>query len=60
MDDLFDQLAATKDTTSRNTALDKISNQMTQWEPKKLQRDFKQLPWGRPDSSCSSCNRTGL
>lgn len=50
MDDLFDQLAAAKDTTSRNTALDKISNQMTQWEPKKLQRDFKQLPWGRPDS----------
>ncbi|MCH7311201.1 transglutaminase domain-containing protein [Acinetobacter sp. ANC 4805] len=50
MDGLFDQLAAAKDTTSRNTALDKISNQMKQWEPKKLQRDFKELPWGRPDS----------
>ncbi|MEG2431824.1 MAG: transglutaminase domain-containing protein, partial [Acinetobacter sp.] len=50
MDGLFDQLAAAKDTMSRNTALDKISNQMKQWEPKKLQRDFKELPWGRPDS----------
>lgn len=50
MEGLFDQLATTKDTTSRNAALDKISNQMTQWEPKKLQRNFKELPWGRPDS----------
>ncbi|NIE95935.1 hypothetical protein F3J02_05510 [Acinetobacter sp. Tr-809] len=50
MEGLFDQLATAKDTTSRNAALDKISNQMTQWEPKKLQRNFKELPWGRPDS----------
>ena len=50
MEGLFDQLVTAKDTTSRNAALDKISNQMTQWEPKKLQRDFKELPWGRPDS----------
>lgn len=50
MDGLFDQLEAAKDTTSRNAALDKISSQMTAWEPKKLQRDFKELPWGRPDS----------
>lgn len=50
MDGLFDQLAAAKDTDSRDAALDKISNQMAQWEPKKLQRNFKELPWGRPDS----------
>lgn len=50
MDGLFDQLEAAKDATSRSLALDKISNQMTQWEPKKLQRNFKELPWGRPDS----------
>ncbi|MEG2268397.1 MAG: hypothetical protein RSC68_29235, partial [Acinetobacter sp.] len=50
MDGLFDQLEAAKDVTSRSLALDKISNQMTQWEPKKLQRNFKELPWGRPDS----------
>lgn len=50
MDGLFDQLAAAKDTNSRDAALDKISNQMAQWEPKKLQRNFKELPWGRPDS----------
>ncbi|MBJ9738950.1 transglutaminase domain-containing protein [Acinetobacter oleivorans] len=50
MDGLFDQLAAAKDTNSRNAALNKISNQMAQWEPKKLQRNFKELPWGRPDS----------
>ncbi|MBC9229257.1 transglutaminase domain-containing protein [bacterium SPL81] len=50
MDGLFDQLAAAKDSSSRNAALDKISSQMTAWEPKKLQRDFKELPWGRPDS----------
>jgi len=50
MDGLFDQLAAAKDTNSRNAALDKISNQMAQWEPKKLQCNFKELPWGRPDS----------
>ncbi|OTU44260.1 hypothetical protein CAT37_09495 [Acinetobacter pittii] len=50
IDGLFDQLAAAKDTNSRDAALDKISNQMAQWEPKKLQRNFKELPWGRPDS----------
>lgn len=50
MEGLFDQLAAAKDTNSRNAALDKISNQMAQWEPKKLKRDFKELPWGRPSS----------
>ena len=50
MDGLFDQLAAAKDSSSRNAALDKISSQMAAWEPKKLQRDFKELPWGRPDS----------
>lgn len=50
MEGLFDQLATAKDSSSRNAALDKISSQMTAWEPKKLQRDFKELPWGRPDS----------
>jgi len=50
MEGLFNQLAEAKDDTSRNASLTKITQQMAQWEPKKLQRDFKELPWGRPDS----------
>ncbi len=50
MEGLFTQLAEAKDDTARNAALSKISQQMAQWEPKKIQRDFKELPWGRPDS----------
>lgn len=50
MNGLFDQLARAQDNTNRDIALDKISKQIVQWEPKKLQRDFKELPWGKPSA----------
>ncbi|UNW08790.1 hypothetical protein MOW14_09615 [Acinetobacter indicus] len=54
MEGLFTKLADAKDDTSRNVVLEEITQQMAQWEPKKLQRDFKELPWGRPDSKVSA------
>ena len=50
MNGLFDQLARAQDNTNRDIALDKISKQILQWEPKKLQRDIKELPWGKPSA----------
>lgn len=50
MNGLFNQLAVAKDSKNRDLALTKISDQMKQWEPKKLQRDFKQLPWGNQNT----------